>query len=614
MAVSKSPEYHDRSINEWLSMAEQGQIALPTFQRSYVWSDEDVIEKYVNAVLENRPTGIFLLIQNEPGAKPLFPSRTVKDVDADSGNVTELLLDGQQRLTSLWKAFNGTASVGYYVRVEDISQRPLIVSRIESASRTSPLGRALLDASYAYAENLIPLEILRDLPSEDPDVGQIWTWSSHALGGGNESRSLERRIGKLREQLLFDRYLHYCVLGTDTTDEKAIEIFVESNQSPVKVNEFDIAVALAFAGGAEELRDRISHFNEHSGITPHYFKNSDDDEDIIPRLGEWLLFAVCLHRGVAPKKQNFERIIKRLFKEQGAGAQDTLQQLLENIEFALNKLSEHGAPTRDTLPALPPMHVLAALRNDLDNVGTALRRSIVNRLLSSYIWRSFLTDRYERQANDRLYEDFSGLRSCIREITAEGFFRRGTLPPIFNVEVHPLPDADDLGNLDRPVPWIKRASRLGRAIASITLSQLPHDWVTGDRLDTTRIRRLEQQGELDRHHIFPRTVLRNQLPGEPKDQRQKIYHGLNGVVLDGSTNNSIPNRPPSDYLEWIVQQRGGPAHEDQLRSYVEGHLVPYHALTITGGTLHDRYENFIRERARVIAAKVLELTALPEAE
>lgn len=614
MAVSNSPEYHDRAIGEWLSMAEQGQIALPTFQRSYVWSDEDVIEKYVNAVIQNRPTGIFLLIQNEKGTKPLFPSRTVKDIDADSGNVVELLLDGQQRLTSLWKAFNGRGSVRYYVRVKDITQRELTVCKIESESRTSTLGRALEDPACAYSKNLIPLEILRDLPSEDCDLGQIWAWCRDALGGGNKSRFLERLISQLREQFLFGRFLHYCVLGTDTAYEKAIEIFIESNQSPVKVNEFDIVVALAFAEGNEELRNRISDFNQHSKVTPYYFKSNDDDEDIIPRLGEWLLFAVCLYRDIAPKKQNFERAIRALFDEQGAAAQDTLQQLLENIEFSLNKLSEHGAPTRDTLPALPPMHVLAALRTDLENVGKALHRSIANQLVSSYIWRAFFTDRYERQANDRLYEDFTGLRNCIKEIAADGAFKQESLPPIFDEERHPLADAHDLGNLDRPVPWIKRAARLGRAIASITLSQLPHDWVTGDRLDTLRIRRLEKQGELDRHHIFPRTILWNQLPGETKEQRQKIYHGLNGVVLDGSTNNTIPNHPPSDYLEWILEQRGGPASEEQLRAYVEEHLVPYDALTITEGSLQDRYENFIQERAELIAAKVQELTALPEVE
>ena len=614
MPVSNSPEYRDRAVNEWLTMAEEGQIALPTFQRSYVWSDNEIIERYVNAVVENRPTGIFLVIQNDQGAQPLFPSRTVKDIGADLRNVTELLLDGQQRLTSLWKAFNGSASVSYYVRVADITQRELTICRIESESRVSPRGRALLTPEFAYRENLIPLEILRDLPSADRDLGQIWEWCSGALGAGNPARLLERSIGQLRVQLLFDRHLHYCVLGTDTSDVMAIEIFVESNQSPVRVNEFDIAVALAFAGGEEELRERLSDFNQRSNVTSHYFRNSDDDEDIIPRLGEWLLFAACLHQGVSPKKQNFERVIRALFDQPGVDPQVLLQRLLENIEFALNMLAEHGAPTRDTLPALPPMHVLAALRPELDGVATALRRSIANRLVSSYIWRSFFTDRYERQANDRLYDDFTGLRNCIREISADGIFRNESLPSIFNEDLHSLPNEDDLGSLERPVPWIKRVARLGRAVASLTLSPLPHDWVTGERLDTPRIRRLERQRELDRHHIFPRTVLRGQLPGTPVEERLKIYHGLNGAVLDGSTNNTIPNQTPSDYLQWILQQRGGPAQEAQLRSYVEGHLVPYDALTITEGTLHDRYENFIRERARMIAARVAEVTALHQAE
>ena len=48
--------------------------------------------------------------------------------------------------------------------------------------------------------------------------------------------------------------LHYCELSAQTDRHTAIEIFVQSNKSSVKVNEFDIAVALASREGDENLR------------------------------------------------------------------------------------------------------------------------------------------------------------------------------------------------------------------------------------------------------------------------------------------------------------------------------------------------------------------------
>ena len=56
MPISKPARYEDRSILDWLKMADNGRIALPSFQRSYVW-DNLRIENYLMAMFENKPTG-----------------------------------------------------------------------------------------------------------------------------------------------------------------------------------------------------------------------------------------------------------------------------------------------------------------------------------------------------------------------------------------------------------------------------------------------------------------------------------------------------------------------------------------------------------------------------
>ena len=72
----------------------------------------------------------------------------------------------------------------------------------------------------------------------------------------------------------------------------------------------------------------------------------------------------------------------------------------------------------------------------------------------------------------------------------------------------------------RPLAW-------GRALGSVAMSKRPTDWITGDTLNPNKIRELERDGDLDRHHVFSRDSLKR--AGVPLD---RIQNGLNGVFLD----------------------------------------------------------------------------------
>ena len=603
MSTFTAPRFEKRGVQQWLRLAEEGVVALPSFQRSYVWKRNQAIADYLLAVFENRPTGVFLMLKTN--GKPQFPSRTLKGIKSKGREPQELLLDGQQRLTSLWHAFNGTAAVSYYVNVESFEEDDIAVCDIVFWSDRSATGRAMRDPRNAYAAKLVPVDILPDRLTAEDGLGQIWQWCEKAVRKANAARRLERSISSLRSDLLFQRELHYCELEADTEPSTAIDIFVQSNKSSVKVNEFDIAVALALEGGEENLRERISDFHQQSEVTSHYFNVGEDDEEaVIAPLGEWVLFAACLSvRGVAPKKQRFEAVIKDVFDANDKDTGKRLESLLMNVEEALNTLGDHGVPTRDTLPVLPPLHVLAGLQEDLKGVKKAGAIGIRNRLISAYLWRSFLTDRYEAKANDRLFEDFKGLRECIRELREIGTFDTGLLPPVFNEEEYPLPDAAMLGSLKKPIPWIKGTPRLGRAIAAITLHQAPTDWVTSDKLDARRVREWARARRLDRHHVFSRNILSGEVP------KEAIHHGLNGVLLSKPANQALSKKDPTEYMTWILDQPKAP-REDELRRRVESHLVPYDIITAEG-SVKERYEAFIKARAESIEKRIRDLSALP---
>ncbi len=137
-----------------------GRSALPSFQRSYVW-DNLRIANYLMALFENKPTGIFLILETSDSG-PQFVSRTLKGnaVDADPAEIEELVLDGQQRLTSLWNVLRGTASRRFYIEVEDLNNRNMEVKQITSYLDNAGQGRTLRDPTIAFNKNFLPLDIL----------------------------------------------------------------------------------------------------------------------------------------------------------------------------------------------------------------------------------------------------------------------------------------------------------------------------------------------------------------------------------------------------------------------------------------------------------------------
>ena len=120
-----------RKLSDLLNEAHEGRLQLPDFQRSYVWGDEDV-QNLIASVAKGYPIGAFLSL--ETGGEVNFKPRLLEGVDGRDTRHSlpgELLLDGQQRLTSLYQTLYSNEPVRtvnsrgkeidrfYYLRIEE---------------------------------------------------------------------------------------------------------------------------------------------------------------------------------------------------------------------------------------------------------------------------------------------------------------------------------------------------------------------------------------------------------------------------------------------------------------------------------------------------------------
>src|SRR6478609_9632824 len=90
-----------RSLGELLKDIANGKIQLPDFQRGWVWDDEH-IQSLLVSIARSFPVGAVMLLEN--GGETRFKVRPVEGIDPAAvlqATVEKLILDGQQRLTSL---------------------------------------------------------------------------------------------------------------------------------------------------------------------------------------------------------------------------------------------------------------------------------------------------------------------------------------------------------------------------------------------------------------------------------------------------------------------------------------------------------------------------------
>ena len=601
MAQKEQVRYERRTLSNWVEAAWNGDVAITDFQRSFVW-DSGKATDYILAILMGKPVGVYLILATSE--KPQFEPRSFNKLTTSLKDVSELVLDGQQRLTSLMHALYEHPERRFFIKVGDLSAETLeVVDVICESKRTGRTSKGLDDPATAFEQNLIPIDILRKTGPRKGKLSPLANWCieiGQKVKGmeGNEARQLEDLIFNFVDKCFFQRELWYCRLPATTDAKEAADIFVATNTSSVKIKRFDIEVAEARGLYDEDLRAEIQDAYDKSDVLVHYF--SEDAEEYIPDIGEWMLKVACLHVGQPPKESNYRNAVTYLLGGNDKYKRDERRRRLSNVfqdlDWSLRRAEGYGAATDKMLPSRPVLHVLSALRSEVQKIGKPARVDAARRLLDAYYWRCLFSNRHEVQANDRLYEDYNQLKEALEKI-GEG---KRTISA-FDDQDHPLYDED---HLIRHAGWIG-SSRLGKALVTVVMGaeRRPTEWMTGTQLSATTIRELQGLRKLDRHHVFPKKAL---VDGNV-DENQ-IQHGLNGVILDQRTNLRLWKVPPSEYVDKMLEELV--ADENELRRRVESHVVPYKELKSRRGSICQRYERYLQQRAKLMAERIFKLATI----
>lgn len=572
----------NRNLGEWYGMIKRGEIKLPRFQRFEAW-DRQRICSLIETVIHNLPLGITLVL--EAGEQEKFISRYLKTAPETNGRYYEYLLDGQQRLTALWRSLHNNYDLEtYFIYVKQFDEYDYDEEREDLSvffrgryNKKNGVRYPLWcdDPAQCLNRGFIPTHLFRP---EDIQ-GEIDEWINKATEGmrpKDDFEKLERFLefkkaisDKIKDvrTIVANYNLPYLSLPPHTRKNVALDVFINMNTNSKPLSIFDIIVAEVESVMGRSLHDLQDALNEKAPNVGRYSNLSD-----------LILTTSALLQNALPNQRGAWDMNKRIMVEKWGVMERGLSRMA-------NFLENEGIYDRQRLPTNAVLAVISALYADIPESGD--KRGQDELLLKKYLWHSFFSDRYENSAATNAYADFTTLRKIIcGELRDDGSKFRIDDVPIF--KDHTLAEVDELLNVE----WPSRATIRGRAILAVACRLGALDFSTGERVDADNI---EQRHY---HHIYPDALL--------KEAEINGSLALNCALIYDKTNISIGRKDPLEYLK----DRYKWTSEEIVNQRLQSHLIPVNELANGGYVglsneqkcekLKNDFDTFLRRRAELI--------------
>ena len=260
-------------LKELLGEIAKGDIQLPDFQRGWIW-DDDRIKDLLVSVSRGFPIGAVMSLDSTGEVE--FESKLIEGVAvAGTGKPRQYLLDGQQRLTSLYQALehdgpvatrsgprsNRTIERWYYVNLQkamdpSADREDTVLSvPVEKVVRANFGRDVVLDLSkpeLEYENHMMPTEC----------VMEGWAWGfkyvQHWQGRDDYPHGDAFEYFKAFNETVCEEFNTFQVpvikLGRDTSKEAVCAVFEKVNTGGVSLSVFELVTA-SFAAGNFRLRE-----------------------------------------------------------------------------------------------------------------------------------------------------------------------------------------------------------------------------------------------------------------------------------------------------------------------------------------------------------------------
>ena len=567
-------------LAQLLNRAARGDLQLPDFQRGWVWDDDHIRSLLVSISLSYPIGAVMTLVAGNPDVN--FKARLLEGVTLAATPAPEtLLLDGQQRLTSLFQALKSRAPVctrdsrrnelrrHYYANINACIDPSVdreeegIIGVPEDRILRSNFGRTIdLDLSTRereIAEEMFPLDIVLD-------GGDTMDWCMEYMQSGPGNQPDRVAKWKRFQDAIINSFGQYHMptinLDKSTPKEAVCQVFEKVNTGGVTLTVFELLTA-TYAVDDFELRkdwdERHERLAQHKLLAKvdattflqivtllatydrrHSHLRAHPEDDKVP--------------AVSCKRRDMLRL-----------PLDDYRQWVDVAERGLRRavpfLHNHRIFRYRDLPYATQLVPLGAVFGWMEDQAESYASQ---QRLGQWFWCGVLGEMYGGATETRFAND---LEDCIAWMED----RADSVPPR-TVQAAQF-------QAERLLTLRTRNSAAYKGLYALQMKQGGRDFKTGQPIDV----HAHMEDAIDIHHVFPRAWCAS----------HNVTLGtadciVNKTALDAHTNRRIGGNAPSVYLSRIEVEDGIEPHV--LDGFLRSHDIDPMALR------RDDFAQFFNQR------------------
>lgn len=570
------------ALQDLLLRGQRGKLQLPDFQRPWVW-DDDRVKGLLASITVSFPIGAVMLLETG-GESVRFKPRPLEGAPEELRKVTPetLILDGQQRLTSLYQSLVSQNPVDtkdskgkpikrwYFLDMKkallpETDRDDVVISVPEDKVLRGFAREIKLDLSPPGSEfklDLFPVNKLFDSAEWRQAYSEHWNFDRDKMRLFND---FEREVIKR-----FEGYqLPVIELKKETPKEAVCLVFERVNTGGVALTVFELLTA-SFAAENFQLREDWDARRQrlHKFSVLHNLQN-DDFLQVVSLLVTQARRRAALDSGVsadsAPGISCKRRDILKLEVDDWKRWADKVEAgLTEAARFLYEqKIFRH----RD-LPYRTQLVPLAAMFVDLEREGEPAG---AREKIARWYWCGVLGELYGSAIESRFARDLPEVVDFVRGATAE-----------------PSTVAESNFQPERLLTLRTRNSAAYKGIYALLMRHDGLDFRTGKAIQEQTI----FDDNVDIHHIYPEKWCRDTANLSPA-----VYNSvINKTAISASTNRKIGGKAPSDYLPLVEKQAG--VTSDRMDEILRSHLIDPALLR------KDRFWESFADRAELLLQRI----------
>ena len=462
-----------------------GEIKIPQFQRDFVWSIE-ASAKLLDSIIKGFPIGTFIIWKTRERLRSVRNVGGMVLPETPAGDSVQYVLDGQQRITSLYAALMGSV--------------------IQRDGKDIDYAEIYIDLSAQGSDQIVITDISEKTTDQLIKIKDLLYGSLTFLLKYNDIPGALEKIEKYKQ--IINSYAFSTILVEDASLDVATEIFTRINVGGKALTCFEIMVAKTY--------DESRSFDLSVKYEELINDLRDSNYDTLSSSAVLQCVAICILKNV--KTESILKIDRSKFIDEWDNVVEALKSTVDYFR------SGYGVPVSYLLPyeALLVLFTYYFYNHKDRPLGDQAK------WLRDYFWRAIITERFSSSSDTKINGDVSRFDSIIADTK-----------PTDDIAVDISPDyIKQHGNFTTNSAFIK-------GVLCILAAQHPQSFIDNTEVAVDNSR-LKQSNSRNYHHFFPRAYMRK---NQPTIEEWLVNHVANITIVDDFMNKRvIKDRAPSNYI------------------------------------------------------------------